>query len=137
MAALNKVVLIGHLTADPELKQTPKGISVTSFSIGINRKFEKDKTDFIDIVAWRQTAEFICKYFRKGTAICVCGSIQTREYDKGGQTIHVTEVVADDASFVEKAEKGEYSPPRSNASSNTYQKRSPAQAAADDSDAPF
>ena len=73
MASLNKVILIGHLTADPELKQTPSGVSVTSFSIGVTRKYtragEQPQSDFINIVAWRTTAEFISKYFRKGNAI--------------------------------------------------------------------
>lgn len=107
MASLNKVVLIGHMTADPELKQTQTGVNVTSFSIGVNRKFtkqgEQQQTDFINIVAWRQTAEFIAKYFRKGTAICICGSIQTRSWtDNNGNKRYATEVVADEASFVEK-----------------------------------
>ena len=113
---LNKVVLAGRLTADPELKQTQSGISVTSFSIAINRRFAsrnseqaEQQTDFINIVAWRQNAEFICKYFKKGNAICVCGSIQTRSYDAAdGSKRYVTEVVADEATFVEKKnEKGE------------------------------
>lgn len=71
MASLNKVILIGHLTADPELKQTPTGVSVTSFSIGVTRRFqrqgEQPQSDFINIVAWRSTAEFIAKYFKKAT----------------------------------------------------------------------
>ena len=113
MASLNKVILIGHLTADPELKQTQSGVSVTSFSIGVTRKYtrpgEQSQSDFINIVAWRQNAEFICKYFKKGNAICVCGSIQTRSYDAAdGSKRYVTEVVADEATFVEKKnEKGE------------------------------
>lgn len=107
MASLNKVILIGHLTADPELKQTPNGVSVTSFSIGVTRRFQKageqPQSDFINIVAWRNTAEFITKYFRKGNAICVCGSLQTRSYDaKDGSKRYVTEVVTDEAYFVEK-----------------------------------
>lgn len=73
MASLNKVILIGHLTADPELKQTATGIPVTSFSIGVTRRFtrqgEQPQSDFINIVAWRSTAEFISKFFRKGNAI--------------------------------------------------------------------
>lgn len=107
MASLNKVILIGHLTADPELKQTQSGVSVTSFSIGVTRKYtktgEQSQSDFINIVAWRQNAEFICKYFRKGNAICICGSIQTRSYDAtDGTKRYITEVVADEVSFVEK-----------------------------------
>ena len=107
MAALNKVILIGHLTANPELKNTPGGVSVTSFSIGVTRKYtkagEQAVTDFINIVAWRTTAEFICKYFKKGQAICICGSIQTRSYTElNGEKRYTTEVVADEATFVEK-----------------------------------
>lgn len=105
MASFNKVILIGHLTADPELKQTQSGISVVSFSIGVNRKTAKDaepKTDFISIVAWRQTAEFVSRYFKKGKPILVCGSIQCRSYtDSQGSKRYATEVVADEASFVE------------------------------------
>ena len=109
----NKVILGGRITADPELKQTQSGVSVTSFSIGVTRKYsrpgEQSQSDFINIVAWRQNAEFICKYFKKGNAICVCGSIQTRSYDAAdGSKRYVTEVVADEATFVEKKnEKGE------------------------------
>ena len=78
---LNKVILGGRLTADPELKTTPSGVNVCSFSLAVNRKVAKDaeqKTDFITIQAWRQTAEFICKFFKKGSSICVVGSLQTR-----------------------------------------------------------
>ena len=85
MASFNKVILVGNLTADPELKQTASGISVLSFTLAVNRRFAsrsgeqgESQADFITVVAWRQTAEFISKYFRKGSAICVTGSIQTR-----------------------------------------------------------
>ena len=106
MASLNKVILIGHLTADPELKQTPSGVSVTTFSIGVTRRFtragEQAQSDFINIVAWRNTAEFICKYFRKGNAICICGSIQTRTYtDSNGAKRKAFEIVADDVNFAD------------------------------------
>lgn len=106
MASFNKVILIGHLTKDPELKTTTSGVSVTQFSIGVNRRFDKDTTDFINVVAWRQTAEFICKHFAKGKPILVCGSLQTRTYeDNSGNKKYITEVVADEAAFVES--KGE------------------------------
>lgn len=102
---LNKVVLAGRLTADIELKTTPSGVSVCSFSLAINRKYSKDseqQTDFITVVAWRQTAEFISKYFQKGSAICITGSIQTRSWkDQNGNTRYATEVVADEAMFVD------------------------------------
>ena len=102
---INKVVLVGRLTADPELKQTQSGISVTSFSVACNRQYQtggERVADFINCVAWRQTAEFISKYFRKGHAIGLDGSIQTRKYvDKSGNNRIAFEVVVDNATFVE------------------------------------
>lgn len=106
MASFNKAILIGHLVADPELKTTTNGVTVTQFRIGVSRKFDRNTSDFIDVVAWRQTAEFICKHFAKGKPILVCGSLQTRTYeDNSGTKKYVTEVVADEAAFVES--KGE------------------------------
>ena len=105
MADLNKVILMGHMTADPELKQTNTGMSVCSFSIGVNRRYSKadqgqQSVDFINIVAWRQQAEFVSRYFKKGSSIVVCGSIQTRDWtDNQGQKRYATEVVADEVSF--------------------------------------
>ncbi len=106
---LNKVVLAGRITADPELKQTGTGVSVLSFTIAVNRSYVSKNSeqgerqaDFINVVAWRQTAEFISKYFRKGSAICVTGSIQTRSWqDQQGQRRYATEIIADEAMFVE------------------------------------
>ena len=101
----NKVILGGRLTADPELKQTPSGVSVASFSLAVNRKYQKDgaqETDFINCTAWRATAEFISKYFRKGSALCIVGSIQTRSRtDNNGQKRYATEVIVDEAMFVD------------------------------------
>ncbi len=101
----NLVVLTGRLTADPELKTTANGISVTSFSIAVNRSYrsgEEPQTDFINIVAWRQRAEFITKYFKKGSLIGIEGSIQTRRYtDKNGNPRTAFEVVVNNAQFVE------------------------------------
>ncbi|MEA4832072.1 MAG: single-stranded DNA-binding protein [Oscillospiraceae bacterium] len=107
MAAFNKVILIGNLVSDPELKQTNSGIPVTSFSIAVSRRFAKQgdpvQADFINIVAWRSTAEFITKYFTKGKSILVCGSLQSRTWtDQSGQKRYSTEVVAEEVSFVEK-----------------------------------
>ena len=105
---LNKVVLAGRITADPELKQTPSGVSVVRFTLAVNRRFSRNndqgeqQTDFITMVAWRQTAEFISKYFRKGSALCVTGSIQTRSWtDQQGQKRYGTDVVVDEAMFVD------------------------------------
>lgn len=101
---MNKVILMGRLTADPELKTTPSGISVTSFSLAVDRKYAKQgeerKTDFINIVAWRQRAEFICKYFTKGQLIAIDGSIETRSYvDKNGNNRTAFEVLAENVYF--------------------------------------
>lgn len=101
---LNNAVIMGRLTKDPELKTTANGISVTSFTIAVDRKFNKQgeekQADFIDIIAWRGTAEFISKYFRKGSMIAVQGSIQTRMYeDKNGNKRKAVEIVADEVSF--------------------------------------
>lgn len=107
---LNKVVLCGRLTADPELKQTSNNISVVTFTLAVNRRFQArsgenaatQQADFISVVAWRQTAEFISKYFKKGSALCVTGSIQTRSWqDQQGQRRYTTEVVVDEAMFVD------------------------------------
>ena len=101
----NLVVLTGRLTADPELKTTQSGISVTSFSVAVNRPYrtgEEQQTDFITVVAWRKTAEFIAKYFKKGNMIGIEGSIQTRKYtDKNGNNRTAFEVVVNNAQFVE------------------------------------
>ena len=101
----NLVVLTGRLTADPELKTTPNGISVTTFSIAVDRRYrsgEERQTDSINIVAWRQSAEFITKYFKKGNLIGIEGSIQTRRYqDKNGNNRTAFEVVANNVQFVE------------------------------------
>lgn len=102
---LNKVVLCGRLTADVELKQTQSGVAVCSFTLAVNRKFVKEggqQADFITVVAWQKTAEFISKYFKKGNSLCVVGSIQTRSWkDNNGNSRSTTEVVADEAMFVD------------------------------------
>lgn len=105
MASFNKVILVGNLVADPELKKTQSGVSVCSFKIAVNRRFQKEgqqETDFFEIVAWRNTAEFVSRYFHKGKPILVCGQLQTRSWtDQNGQKRYTTEVVADEATFVE------------------------------------
>lgn len=102
---LNKVILGGRLTSDPELRQTSSGIPACLFTVAINRKGSCDgeqKADFINCQAWRQTAEFLCRYFRKGSSVCIIGSIQTRTYtDKNSQHRTITEVVADEVNFVD------------------------------------
>ncbi len=103
---LNKAVLIGRFTADPELRHTPSNIPVTSFTLAVERNYvrqgEQRQTDFIDIVAWRQTAEFITRFFHKGQMIAVSGFIQTRNWeDRDGKKRKSVEVVVDEAYFVE------------------------------------
>lgn len=108
----NKAILIGRLTADPELKTTPQGVSVCTFRMAVDRGYTTSggerQADFINIVAWRQTAEFICQYFSKGRPILVDGHIQTREYtDKNNERRTAFEVVADRVSFVESKPRSE------------------------------
>ena len=101
---LNKVILMGRLTRDPELKYTPANVPVCSFSIAVDRRYvrqgEQRQADFINIVTWRQQAEFVSKYFVKGQMINVCGSLQTRTWDDANGVKHyATEVVADELNF--------------------------------------
>lgn len=101
---LNVVAIQGRLTHDPELKTTPSGVSVCSFRIACERSYsskgEERKADFFTITAWRQTAEFVCKYFQKGSMIAVEGSLQTRQYqDQQGSNRTVVEIVANNVSF--------------------------------------
>ena len=112
---LNKCILMGRLTQSPELKYTPSNVAVTSFSIAIDRKYQSDgnkQTDFINCTAWRQTAEFICKYFSKGRLINIVGTLQTRTYDgKDGKKVYVTEVIVDEVNFCGDKGKQEQTPP--------------------------
>lgn len=109
---LNVAVLMGRLVADPELKSTQNGVDVCSFRLAVDRSYtprgEDRKADFIDVVAWRQTAAFVCKYFKKGSMIAVQGEIQTRNYeDKNGNKRTAVEVVASGVSFCgSKSETG-------------------------------
>lgn len=104
----NKVILGGRIANDFELKSTPSGVPVTSFTVAVNRSYrakngEQPQADFINVTAWRQNAEFITRHFHKSSSICIVGSIQTRSYtDKQGQKRYATEVVADEAYFVDK-----------------------------------
>ena len=126
---MNVVCLVGRLTADPELRQTPNGTNVCSFSVAVNRAFAgangERQADFINCVAWRQTAEFITRYFRKGQNIGLNGTIQTRTYqDKDtGKNRTAFEVVINNAYFVESkgtSQNTGYSP----APANSYQETS-------------
>lgn len=109
---LNVAVIVGRLTADPELRYTPSNVAVLSFTVAVGRSYVKAgterQTDFIDVVAWRSTAEFVSKYFKKGNQIAVQGSIQTRSYqDNQGNKRKAVEIVADNVHFVDsKASQG-------------------------------
>lgn len=108
---LNTVILMGRLTKDPELKQTPQGVSVTQFSLAVDRNYskgEEKQTDFINITAWRSTADFVAKYFTKGQLVAVRGRLQTRTWqDQNGQKRYATDVVADEVFFAESKGKTE------------------------------
>lgn len=102
---MNKVVLMGRLTKDPEMRATQSGAGVCSFSLAVNRRVKLEgqpEADFINIVAWAKTAEFVSKYFTKGQQVAVIGRIQTRNYDdKDGKKVYVTEVVAEEVYFAD------------------------------------
>ena len=102
---MNKAILIGRLTKKPELKSTMSGVSVTTFTVAVSRRFKNADgnydADFINCVAWRQQAEFLCKFFEKGSHVGIVGSIQTRKYEgTDGKTVYVTEVACDEISFI-------------------------------------
>ncbi len=113
----NKVIMMGRIVNDLELKTTPQGASVLSFRIAVDRRFqtkgEERKSDFFNVVAWRNEAEFISRYFAKGRMIMVEGELQTRNYqDKNGNTVYVTEIIVDRATFT--GEKSQTSSPYQN-----------------------
>ena len=116
---LNVAVIMGRIVADPELRQTPSCISVTTFTIAVDRSYvpkgQERQADFIDVVAWRGTAEFVCKYFGKGQLIAIQGELQTRNYtDRDGNKRKVTEVVVSQAHFAESKKES---------NNNTYQSK--------------
>ena len=103
---MNKAVILGNLTRDPELKTTQSGVSVCSFTVAVNRRFKNQQTgereaDYIPVVVWRAQADNCAKYLQKGSKVCVAGSIQTRTYDdKEGNKRYATEIVADEVQFI-------------------------------------
>ncbi|MFC3773266.1 single-stranded DNA-binding protein [Paenibacillus sp. GCM10012303] len=108
---LNRVILIGRLTRDPELRYTPAGVAVTQFTIAVDRPFSNQQNqreaDFIPVVTWRQLAETCANYLRKGRLTAVEGRIQVRNYDNNeGKRVYVTEVIADNVRFLESANSG-------------------------------
>lgn len=109
---LNRVILIGRLTRDPELRYTPTGVAVTQFTLAVDRPFSNNQNereaDFIPVVTWRQLAETCANYLRKGRLAAVEGRIQVRNYDNNeGRKVYVTEVIADNVRFLESANRGE------------------------------
>ena len=107
---LNSVILIGRLTKDPELRYTPNGVAVSTFTLAVDRNFTnkqgQKEADFINIVAWRGTAEAVAKYLAKGSLIAVEGRIQTRNYENNeGKRVYVTEVIADNVRFLDSNKK--------------------------------
>ena len=133
---INSVVIMGRLTYEPELRATPSGVSVVRFQVAVDRSYQKAgeerKTDFIDCTAWRQTAEFVCKYFHKGSMIAVEGSLQTDNYtDQNGEKRKSVQLVASQVSFCgSKAESG-----TTGANSNpAFAQPAPSYASADNSD---
>lgn len=145
----NKVILGGRLTAVPEIKQTPQGISVCTFDIAVNRKYQKDnnnneqQADFIRCVAWRGTAELISKYFRKGSSICIVGALQTRNWtDQQGVKHYATEINVDEALFVDsKADDNAQHPQQQNytpsSAEPTGNNNAPVMVGGTDDDLPF
>lgn len=112
---LNRAIVMGRLTKDPELRRTQSGVAVTTFTLAVDRDFKNNgekETDFIDVVAWRNTAEFVCNYFTKGRMALAEGRIQIREWkDKDGNNRRIAEVVADHVYFADsKKDSPEYKP---------------------------
>lgn len=107
---MNKVILKGRLTSTPELKQTPNGVAVTKFTIAVNRRFDREKTDFINCEAWRNTAEFIAKYFSKGKEIAIVGELHIDKSERDGKTSYFTTVTVDEAEFCGSKSDGDTPP---------------------------
>ena len=129
--SLNRVVIMGRLTRDPELRRTQNGTAVTSFSLAVDRDFKSREsgektTDFIDVVAWRQTAEFVCQYLTKGRMAVVEGRLQIRDWkDKDGNNRRSAEVVADNIYFGDSRRDsqpsgGDYAPPAYGSPADSY-----------------
>lgn len=132
---INCAVIMGRLVADPELKTTPAGVEVCKITVAVDRNFvkagEERQCDFIDVVAWRTTAVFVCKYFHKGSMIAVNGEIQTRTYeDKNGNKRKAFEIVARNVSFCGGKSEGNNSAPSSVPAA-------PSDSVEDDEDLPF
>lgn len=121
---INRVVLVGRITKDPELRKTQSGLSTVSFTVACNRRVSKDQeqqADFINCVAWRQTADYMANYVKKGTLLGVEGRIQTRSYeDQSGKRVYVTEVVCDSVQTLVRATETSASTNNQAAQANAY-----------------
>lgn len=138
--AFNKVILVGNLVADPELKSTTNGVNVTRFRIAVARRFAKPdsevKADFFDVVAWRSTADFVCKHFVKGKPILVSGALQNRSWtDSEGNKRCATEIIADEVSFV--GSKGDNTSEQAAPSAPVYGDTSQYEELSNDDELPF
>jgi len=102
---INRVILVGRLTRDPELRYTPSGVAVTNFTLAVNRTFTNQngerEADFINVIAWRKLGENVAEYLKKGRLAGVDGRLQTRSYEKDGRRVYVTEVVAENIQFLD------------------------------------
>lgn len=138
----NKVILGGRLTADIELKTTQSGISVCSFSLAVNRRGKDAGTDFIECQAWRERAEFLSRYFKKGSSLCIVGTLQKSEWtDKDGNKRYKTEVIVDEAMFVDSKNDSQGAETSAEGNYNPYASNAPAtpnfEDVRDDDDLPF
>ena len=121
---MNKVILGGKLASDPELRVTPQGTNVASFRLAVSRRGAGSNTDFFNVQVWRGTAEFVAKFFRKGSSICIVGTIQNREWtDQNGQKRYATDIIADEAYFVDAKSEGNHGsqPAQQDYMANQYQ----------------
>lgn len=134
---MNVSALTGRLTKDPELRTTPSGKSVTSFTIAVVDPDNKDQTDFIDCVAWNGRAEFLCNYFKKGSKVEITGKIKTRTYEKDGQNRKATEVVASNVNFAESKKDGNGSANANNSQMTDANEDEFASMDVDEDDLPF
>lgn len=98
---MNQIIIMGRLTKDPEQRTTQSEKQVSTFTLAVNRKFEKDKADFINIIAWNKLSEFTQKYLSKGRQIVVSGRLQIRDYEKDGHKVYVSEVIAEEIYFAD------------------------------------
>jgi single-strand DNA-binding protein len=137
----NKVIIGGRLTSDPELKTTQSGISVTSFSVAVNRRGksgEETQADFFNCTAWRGTAEFISKHFKKASSICIVGTLQNRSWtDNDGNKRYATDIVVDEASFVDSKNESQPTAAPTNYVPSAYTTPPVMEEITEDEDLPF